>query len=176
LLRLAFAHQSTALRHQWQSAGQLHTLLGGVVSVRFSFGSFPRLRAHALGGLAAALSCSKVSPLGFNGGSGEEMVWSGDVRSRRVAVVQLRVSLQEVLQLSNRVTEVILSKKRSRILTGLGGFRAENNVGTYVLSIETHRRATTGNTRSREASGTAGGPRSLGQRPSDLGHTLAWSC
>jgi hypothetical protein len=45
-----------------------------------------------------------------------------------------------------------------------------------LLSIETHRRAATGNTRSREASGTAGGPRSLGQRPSDLAHTLAWSC
>jgi hypothetical protein len=45
-----------------------------------------------------------------------------------------------------------------------------------VLSVETHRRATTGNTRSREASGTAGGPRSLGQRPSDLARTLAWSC
>jgi hypothetical protein len=44
-----------------------------------------------------------------------------------------------------------------------------------VLSIETHRRATIGNTRSREASRTAGGPRSLGQRPSDLAHTLAWS-
>jgi hypothetical protein len=86
-----------ALRHQWQSAGQLHALLGGVIPARFSFGSFPRLRAHALGGLAAALSYSKASPLGFNGGSGEEIVWSGDVRSRRVAAVQLRVSLQEVL-------------------------------------------------------------------------------
>jgi hypothetical protein len=42
-----------------------------------------------------------------------------------------------------------------------------------LLSIETHRRATTGNTRSREASGMAGGPRSLGQWPSDLAHTLA---
>jgi hypothetical protein len=84
--------------------------------VRFSFGSFPRLRAHALGGLAAALSYSKVSPLGFNGGSGEEMVWLGDVRSRRVATVQLRVSLQEVLQLSNGVTEVILSKKEVEYL------------------------------------------------------------
>jgi hypothetical protein len=45
----------------------------------------------------------------------------------------------------------------------------------YLLSTETHRRATTGNTRSREASGTAGRPRSLGQRPSDLAHTLVWS-
>jgi hypothetical protein len=44
-----------------------------------------------------------------------------------------------------------------------------------MLSIETQRRATTGNTRSREASGTAGGPRSLGQRPNDLAHILAWS-
>jgi hypothetical protein len=44
-----------------------------------------------------------------------------------------------------------------------------------VLSIETHRRVTIGNTRSRDARGTAGGSRSLGQRPSDLAHTLAWS-
>jgi hypothetical protein len=43
----------------------------------------------------------------------------------------------------------------------------------WLLSVKTHRRATTGNTRSREASGMAGGPRSLGQRPSDLAHTLA---
>jgi hypothetical protein len=34
------------------------------------------------------------------------------------------------------------------------------------LSVKTHRRAVIGNTRSREAPGTAGGPRSLGQRPS----------
>jgi hypothetical protein len=44
-----------------------------------------------------------------------------------------------------------------------------------LLSVKTHRRATTGNMRSREASGTAGGPWSLGQRPSDPAHTLAWS-
>jgi hypothetical protein len=44
----------------------------------------------------------------------------------------------------------------------------------HLLSVKTHRQAATGNTRSREASGTAGGPRSLGQRPSDLAHTLAW--
>jgi hypothetical protein len=105
-----------ALRHQWQSAGQLHALLGGVVPARFSFGFFPRLRAHALGGLAAALSCSEASPLGLNGGSGEEVVWSGDVRSRWVAAVQLRVALQEVLQLCNGVTEVILSKKEVEYL------------------------------------------------------------
>jgi hypothetical protein len=52
----------------------------------------------------------------------------------------------------------------------------ENHITSKVLSIETHRRAATGNTRSQEASRTAGGPRSLGQRPSDLAHTLAWSC
>jgi hypothetical protein len=34
-----------------------------------------------------------------------------------------------------------------------------------VLSVKTHWRAATGNTRSREAPGTAGGPQSLGQRP-----------
>jgi hypothetical protein len=43
-----------------------------------------------------------------------------------------------------------------------------------VLSVKTHRRAATGNTRSREASGTAGGPRSLGQRPKSPAHALAW--
>jgi hypothetical protein len=43
-----------------------------------------------------------------------------------------------------------------------------------VLSVETHRRAATGNTRSREASGTAGGSRSLGQRPRSPAHALAW--
>jgi hypothetical protein len=54
--------------------------------------------------------------------------------------------------------------------------KSENNtIVKMVLSVKTHRRATTGNTRSREASGTAGGPRSLGQRPSNLAHTLAWS-
>jgi hypothetical protein len=44
-----------------------------------------------------------------------------------------------------------------------------------LLSVKTRRRAVTGNTRSREASGTAGGPWSLGQRPSNLARTLAWS-
>jgi hypothetical protein len=34
-----------------------------------------------------------------------------------------------------------------------------------MLSVETHWRAATGNTRSRDAPETAGGPRSLGQRP-----------
>jgi hypothetical protein len=45
---------------------------------------------------------------------------------------------------------------------------------TLLLSVKTHRRAATGNMRSREASGTAGGPRSLGQRPRSPAHTLAW--
>jgi hypothetical protein len=44
-----------------------------------------------------------------------------------------------------------------------------------MLSVKTRRRAVTGNTRSREASGTAGGPWSLGQRPSNPAYTLAWS-
>jgi hypothetical protein len=48
-LRLALAHKSMALWHRWQSAGQLHALIGGVVLARFSFGSFSRLRAHAFG-------------------------------------------------------------------------------------------------------------------------------
>jgi hypothetical protein len=112
-LRLALAHQSMALRHRRQSAGQLHALFGGVVPACFSFGSFSHLRAHAFDGLAAALSCSKTSPLGFSGSRGEEVVRSGDVRSRRVAAVHLRVSLQRVLQLHNEAKAVIFSKKKS---------------------------------------------------------------
>jgi hypothetical protein len=59
------------------------------------------------------LSCSKASPLGFSGSRGEEVVRSGDVRSRRVAAVHLRVSLQRVLQLRNEAKAVIFSKKKS---------------------------------------------------------------
>jgi hypothetical protein len=40
--------------------------------------------------------------------------------------------------------------------------------------VKTHRRAATGNTRSREVPGTASGSRSLGQRPISPAHTLAW--
>jgi hypothetical protein len=43
-----------------------------------------------------------------------------------------------------------------------------------VLSVKTHRRAATGNTRSQEASGTAGGSRSLGQQTRSPAHALAW--
>jgi hypothetical protein len=39
-----------------------------------------------------------------------------------------------------------------------------------VAAAVPHRRAATGNTRGREAPGTAGGPRSLGQRP-EIRHT-----
>jgi hypothetical protein len=49
------------------------------------------------------------------------------------------------------------------------------DVTTRLLSVKTRRRAVTGNTRSREASETGGGPPSLGQRPSNPAHTLAWS-
>jgi hypothetical protein len=56
-------------------------------------------------------------------------------------------------------------------------FIVKKNIQAVVilLSVKTRRRAATGNTRSREASGTAGGPRSLGQRPSDLARALAES-
>jgi hypothetical protein len=46
---------------------------------------------------------------------------------------------------------------------GTSGIYAQTYRLQNVLSIETHRRAATGNTRSREAPGTAGGSRSLGQ-------------
>jgi hypothetical protein len=53
---------------------------------------------------------------------------------------------------------------------GVKGKLAPRYVGPFeiikiLLSVKTHRRAATGNTRSREASGAAGGPRSLSQRP-----------
>jgi hypothetical protein len=48
----------------------------------------------------------------------------------------------------------------------LGRAREEKGkAGSGLLLVETHRRAATGNTRSREPPGTAGGPRSLGQWP-----------
>jgi hypothetical protein len=43
-----------------------------------------------------------------------------------------------------------------------------------LLSVKIHRRAATCNTRSREAPRTAGGSRSLGQRPRSPAHALAW--
>jgi hypothetical protein len=163
-LGLAFAHLALALRHRWQSAGQLHALVGGVVPARLPSGSFARLRAHALDGLAAALNRSKASRLSGNGGTRartsfgffprwrvhafgglaaalsrskasllgrrgcrrKEVIRSGEVRLRRVAAVQLRVSLQEFLQ---AVADFF--SERSRILTGGGGFRVEYKVGTY---------------------------------------------
>jgi hypothetical protein len=97
-LRLSLAHQPTALRHQQQSAGQLHAWLEGVVSTRFSFSSLLRLGAHILCGPAAVLSCSNASPFRLNSGAGEEVVRLGDIGSRRVAAVQFCVSLRKVLQ------------------------------------------------------------------------------
>jgi hypothetical protein len=88
-------------------------LLGGVFPTRFSFSFLLRLRAHVLNGPAAALSCGNVSSLCLNSGTGEEVVWPGDVGPRRIAAVQLCVSLQKVLQLSNGVKEVIFNKKKS---------------------------------------------------------------
>jgi hypothetical protein len=87
-------HYPTTLWHQRQSAGQLHAWLGGVVPTRFSFSSLLRLGA----GPAAVLSCSTASPLRLYNGAGEEVVWPGDVGSRRIAAVQLCVSLQKVFQ------------------------------------------------------------------------------
>jgi hypothetical protein len=85
------------LLRQRQSAGQLHDWLGGVVRTRFLFSFLPRLRAHILGGPAAALSCSNASPLCLNSGIGEEVVWPGDVGPRQIVAIQLCVSLQKVL-------------------------------------------------------------------------------
>jgi hypothetical protein len=95
-----------------------------------SLGSFPRWRVHAFSGLVAALSHSKASLLGCRGCRRKEVIRSGEVRLRRVAAVQLRVSLQEVLQFSTGAVADFFSE-RSRILTGGGGFCGEYKVGTY---------------------------------------------
>jgi hypothetical protein len=97
-LRLPLPHYPTTLRHQRQSAGQLHDWLGGVVPTRFFYSSLLRLGAHVLGGPTAALSCGNASPLCLNSGTGEEVVQLGDVGSQRIAAVQLCVSLQKFLQ------------------------------------------------------------------------------
>jgi hypothetical protein len=62
-----------------------------------------------------------------------------------------------------------------RSFLGLAGYyrRYILDFSRIALSVKTRRRAVIGNTRSRETSETAGGPQSLGQRPSDLAHTLA---
>jgi hypothetical protein len=72
-----FPHYPTTLWHQRQSVSQLHAWLGGVVPTRFSFSSLLRLGAHIFRGPAAALSCSKASPLRLNSGAGEEVVRPG---------------------------------------------------------------------------------------------------
>jgi hypothetical protein len=81
--------------------------------MRFLFSFLPRLRAHVLGGPTAALSYGNASSICLNSGTGEEVVWPGDVRPRRIAAVQLCVSQQKVLQLGNEVTEVVFNKKKS---------------------------------------------------------------
>jgi hypothetical protein len=88
-------------------------LLGGVVPTCFSFSFLLRLRAHVLGGPAAALSCGNESSLCLNSGTGEEVVWPGDVGLWRIATIQLCVSLQKVPHLSNGVKEIIFNKKKS---------------------------------------------------------------
>jgi hypothetical protein len=99
-LRFLLPHYPMTLRHQRQSAGQLHAWPGGVVPTRFSFSSLLRLGAHILCGPAAALSRSNAGPLRLNSSAGEEVVRPGDIRSRRVASIQFCVSLQEVFPLA----------------------------------------------------------------------------
>jgi hypothetical protein len=115
-LRLSLAHQPTALWHQRQSAGQLHALVGGVGPTRFFFSPLLQPGAHILGGPAAAQGRSDASPLCLYSGTGEEVVRPGDVRPRRVASVQLCMSLQKVLQFSIGVNEDIFNTKEVEYL------------------------------------------------------------
>jgi hypothetical protein len=79
--------------------------------MRFFFSPLLRPGAHILGGSAAAQGRSDASPLCLNSGTGEEVVRPGDVRPRRVAAVQLCMSLQKVLRLSNGVNKDTFTKK-----------------------------------------------------------------
>jgi hypothetical protein len=97
---------------------------------RTSLGFFPRWQDPAFGGLVAALDCSKASFLGRRDCRRKEVIRSGEVRLRRVAAVQFRMSLQKVPQFSTGAV-VDFFGKRSRALTGGGGCCAEYRVGTY---------------------------------------------
>jgi hypothetical protein len=128
-LRFAFAHNPATLRDRRQSIGQLHRWSGGVASTRLSLGFFLRQGAFAFGGLAAGQSLGYSRPLGFDCGAGEEVVlaegcWvaagsSGTTLSAPTEGFQLAVAEQS-----------LFPTKSSRVLTGLGGLRAENNPGT----------------------------------------------
>jgi hypothetical protein len=69
------------------------------------------------------------------------------------------------------VGSTILWHKRDIVLHG-----AQPIATPDLFSVKTHRRAATSNTRSREATGTAGGPWSLGQRPRIQHTTWRLSC
>jgi hypothetical protein len=58
------------------------------------------------------------------------VIRSGEVRLRRVAAVQLRVSLQEVLQFSTGAVADFFSEKKSNTYRW-GRIFAEYKVGTY---------------------------------------------
>jgi hypothetical protein len=63
------------LRYQRQSFGQLHGWLGGVVPPRLSFSFLLHQGALVLRGPAAVQSLGYASPLCFNSGAREEVVW-----------------------------------------------------------------------------------------------------
>jgi hypothetical protein len=97
---------------------------------RASLGFFPRWRVHVFGGVVAALDRSEASLLGRRDRRRKEVIRSGEIRLRRVAAVQFRMSLQQIPQFSVG-TVVDFFGKRSRALTGGGGCCAEYRVGTY---------------------------------------------
>jgi hypothetical protein len=95
-LRLSFAHDSATLWDRGQGVGQLHGWSGGVASARLLLGFFLPQGASAFRGLAAGQSLGYLSPLGFGGSTGEEVVRPRDVELRRLAPVELCVPLQKV--------------------------------------------------------------------------------
>jgi hypothetical protein len=128
-MRLPFAHHPTTLRDQRQSFGQLHGWSGEVVPSRLSFGFLFCQGALTFNGLAAGQSLSCLSRLCLGCGAGEKGVRLRDVGLWRVALVQLCVSLHKV-QLAVAAQQNLFSIKSSRVLTGFGGFCAENSCGT----------------------------------------------
>jgi hypothetical protein len=95
-LRFAFAHNPATLRDRRQSIGQLHGWSGGVASTRLLLNFLLCQGASAFCGLAAGQSLGYLSPLGFGGGAGEEVVRSRDVGLWRVAPVHLCESVLKI--------------------------------------------------------------------------------
>jgi hypothetical protein len=123
-LRFSLAHDPMTLRHQRQSYSQLHGWPRGVVPSRLPF-SFQG--ALVFRGFAAVQSLGYASPLCCNSGAGEQV--AEGCRAVAGSCGTIPCVPAEGSQ-SVMVSQRLFPTKSNRVLTGLGGFRAENNSGT----------------------------------------------